>query len=230
VEAVRKYVREPTPKNAKALQQKNVMAWLIDAVALNVAWMVPNNPWTVRELGHMQYHGAEQFDSVEFPLAEPTAGTGFVSPVTAALGSNAGEFFVSQTHLRVSGGSVNIAWEEPVKIEPMFSPMPAVSSWATTRHVGTDHGTNFTAPTARNSTPIRPIPAGRGLTGGRLIALLQQMERDGTGTQERLEELKRRCWTCGERGHPRGQCPKPPLPGCESAERITTEMLRGMHF
>jgi hypothetical protein len=111
VEVVRKYVREPTPKNAKALQQKNVMAWLIDAVALNVAWMVPNNPWTVRELGHMLYHGAEQFDSVEFPLAEPTAGTGFVSPVTAALGSNAGEFFVSQTHLRVSGGSVRTKQE-----------------------------------------------------------------------------------------------------------------------
>jgi hypothetical protein len=46
-----------------------------------------------------------------------------VSPVTAALGSNAGEFFVSQTHLRVSGGTVSIAWEEPVRICSVRCPL-----------------------------------------------------------------------------------------------------------
>jgi hypothetical protein len=97
----------------------------------------------------MLYHGADRFDSVEFPLAQPMAGTGFLSPVTVALGS-IGECFVSQTHLRVSGGAVNISWEEHVRIEPMFSPMPALSTWGKTRPLGTDHAR--TSPHPRHGT------------------------------------------------------------------------------
>jgi hypothetical protein len=129
IAAVQAYVTNPSPANIYALQQKPVMAWLID-VALYVVWETPDNKWTVREICNILFGGAEFLYKVKFPLPEPSRDTMFISPVSPRMVGELGDDFISRTHFRMPGRRREIEWQRHYAFGGACSAQPqTVRDW-----------------------------------------------------------------------------------------------------